>query len=316
MLKRIGQIDGVKLYDIVKSRENIEEAIRLACKDHAKDPAVIKIKENPEPYIQAIQQILDDKSYHPSKYFFRVIYERGKKRKLCYTRTFPDRMIQHCVFNVVAPILHSTIPTCSYAGVKGRGIHLCRTHIEEDLKEDRKGMKYCLKLDVYHYFPSVNRDLLFEMVKSKIKDCDVLKLIATIIYECPNKNGLPIGLYSSQILSTFFLSDLDRYCKQILKIAHYYRYMDDIVLFSNSKEILWKELELIRDFLHDKKLRIKGNYAVFPIVKRRLDFIGYVFGLHNVMVRKRTKISYIRSCNAIIRALSHHVKITMHMLRS
>ena len=52
-MKRIGSINGVKLYDIICSRENIEEAVKLACKDHRNDFAVQKIKECPEPYIDA-----------------------------------------------------------------------------------------------------------------------------------------------------------------------------------------------------------------------------------------------------------------------
>ena len=40
-MKRIGNIDGVKLFDLALRRENILEAIDNASKDHAKDPQVI-----------------------------------------------------------------------------------------------------------------------------------------------------------------------------------------------------------------------------------------------------------------------------------
>lgn len=46
MPKRIGNIDGVKLYDIVKSRENCILALKKLCKGHSKDPMATKIKEN------------------------------------------------------------------------------------------------------------------------------------------------------------------------------------------------------------------------------------------------------------------------------
>jgi hypothetical protein len=39
-MKRIKYVDGVELYDIIRSEDNIREAIKLACRDHAKDPAV------------------------------------------------------------------------------------------------------------------------------------------------------------------------------------------------------------------------------------------------------------------------------------
>lgn len=40
-MKRIGQIDGVSLFDLALRKENIFEAIDNAARDHAKDPQVI-----------------------------------------------------------------------------------------------------------------------------------------------------------------------------------------------------------------------------------------------------------------------------------
>lgn len=40
-MKRIGNIDGIELFDLALRRENILEAIDNASKDHASDPQVI-----------------------------------------------------------------------------------------------------------------------------------------------------------------------------------------------------------------------------------------------------------------------------------
>ena len=320
IVRRIGSINGVKLYDVIRSEENIYSAIKEASKDHAKDPAVRRMKADPEPYANAVKDILDHESYKPSRYKTKVIYERGKRRKLCYSRTFPDRIIQHCVFNVVGPILHNTIPTCSYAGVKGRGVHDCRTAIKDAIRNDPYGTQYVAKMDVYHFFQSIPRQRMFDMIKTKIKCRRTLNLIHTIIFDVPGRKGLPIGLFSSQILSTYFLSYIDHYCKEVLHLKHYYRYMDDIVILGSNKPQLHACIEHIRDLLHDKNLRLKGNHQVFPLAKRRLDFVGFVqdrFG--HVLIRKRTKISYIRACKRVIQALkdkdtlhiAHHIRSMM-----
>lgn len=248
------------------------------------------------------------------KYHFAKIYERGKWRKLCYQDLFPDGGIQHALFNVIASLLHITIPTYSYAGIKGRGTHKCRRDVEKHLKKDRKNTKYAGLVDVYHYFESVDRQMIFDMCKRKLKDCRVLELLHRIIFECPGKRGLKIGLYSAQILSTYFLSGLDRLYRALGFKG--FRYMDDIVIFSNSKNKLHRMIEIIREYLHNINLRLKGNYAVFPIAKRRLGFIGYAFNHFGVMIRKRTKISYMRSCNKIVKALKKHEEITPHMMAS
>lgn len=53
-LKRIGTVNGMKLYDAICTRENILLAVKNACRDHARDPQVIAMKEHPEEYVQAV----------------------------------------------------------------------------------------------------------------------------------------------------------------------------------------------------------------------------------------------------------------------
>lgn len=316
MVKRIGQIDGIKLYDIIRSRENVAAAVEEACRDHAKDPAVIRIKNDPDRFIDAICDLLDREAYTPSGFKFKRIFERGKWRDLCYTRTFPDRMVHHAVFRVVAPILFKGAVRDTYAAIPGKGLHLGTRTIHRDIKADPKGTRYALKIDVRHYFPSIKRDILFDMIRRHIKCSRTLKLIAIIVFECPGEEGLPIGLYPSQILSAFYLYGFDHYCKERLGIKHYYRYADDIVVLSESKRMLWRYLGFMRRYLDNLGLKIKDNHAIFPIDKRRLDYMGYVHDHRQTMVRKRTKLAYIRTCRSIIRSLRRREPITAHMIRS
>ena len=315
-MKRIKQIDGVELYDLICSEDNIREAIKLACKDHAKDPAVIKIREDPEPYVQAVSEILRSESFHYSRFKEKDIFERGKHRHLLFTRTFPDRIIQHAVFNIVAPILHGTIIITEYAQVKERGTHKCSIRVHNDLNRDWQHTWYCLKIDVSHFFDNVDRNILFNMIKRKIKCPRTLDILHTIIFDVPGKKGLPIGLFSSQILSVFYLSQLDHYCKETLGIKYYYRYMDDIVILASNKILLHNYLRLIKLYVRFIGLSLKKNYAIFPIEKRRLDFVGFVFTHSYVALRKSTKIRYIRACNNIIRTIKYHEQVTVHQLLS
>lgn len=315
-MKRVSRIHGVKLYDAICSRENIESAVRAACKDHRRDPVVQRIKEDPEPYIIAVQTILINRSFHYSGFKEKDIWERGKHRHLVFTRTFPDRIVQHAVFNIVAPILHAIVPSCEFAAVKGRGTHRCSMIVRKDLQADWQHTWYCLKIDVKRFFDNVDRDILFGMLKRKIKDHDTLEILHVIIFEVPGKKGLPIGLYSSQILSVFYLKGLDHYCKETLGVIRYYRYMDDIVILASNKVILHSCFMFIECRLTSLHLTVKGNWAVFPVEKRRLDFVGFVFNHTSVAVRRRTVIMYKRSCNVIVNSVAHHAPVTPHMLRS
>ena len=154
------------------------------------------------------------------------------------------------------------------------------------------------------------------MLKRKLKCFRTLELLHRIIFDVPGTKGLPIGLFSSQILSVFYLNNLDHYCKEGLHIRYYYRYMDDVAILASNKNLLHNYLKYMRRQLKRYGLAIKSNWAIFPMEKRRLDFVGFVFNHTEIMIRKRSKIQYIRSCNNIIRCLKRHTPITSHMLLS
>lgn len=316
MPKRIRTINGKELYDLIRDRDNVELAVKNACKDHAHDPAVIRIRENPEPYVDAVCRILDEQSFHYSTFKYKTIFERGKWRNLCFTRTFPDRIIQHAVFQIVEPILLGTCIRDTYAAIKGKGLHKGVVQIRKDMDSDPEGTQYCLKIDIRHYFENIDRNKLFELIKRKIKDPRTLEILHRIIFECPGDSGLLIGLFSSQILSAFYLSAFDHYCKEVLGMPYCYRYADDIVVLYRNKRMLHRYLEFMRKYLRDLGLEIKPNWQIFPVDARGVDFMGYVFRHGYVLVRKRNKINYIRSCNLIVRCLRHKEPITGTMIRS
>lgn len=85
---------------------------------------------------------------------------------------------------------------------------------------------------------------------------------------------MPIGSYLSQYLANFYLSYFDHYCKEVLRTKCIARYMDDIVILSNSKNELQIDLRYIKKYLHyHLLLELKKNYQIFPISKRGVDFV-------------------------------------------
>ena len=276
----------------------------------------VLILSNPAPYIDAIEQILSEESYVPSKYNTRQIYESGKYRTLNYTRTFPDRIIQHCLLQVVGPILKSTFIETTYAAIPDKGLHKAAKSVKQTLKQDPIGTKYCLKLDVHHYFENVDRDILYSLICKKIKCKQTLNLIHIIIYTAPS-TGIPIGNYASQYFSNFYLSYFDHYCKENLGIKYYYRYMDDIVILYSNKLQLHRYLNFINIYItNNLKLKLKKNYQIFPVESRGIDFLGFVFRHDYTRLRKRIKHSLIKSINFIIYNIHHHVPITSHSMQS
>ena len=66
----------------------------------------------------------------------------------------------------------------------------------------QKAMKHCkmiwneyyiLKMDVRKYFDNINKDILYKILESRIKDKKLLWLLGQIIYSSEGKCGLAIG---------------------------------------------------------------------------------------------------------------------------
>lgn len=316
ILKRIGNIDGIELYDCILSKDNLMQAIDNAAKDHAHDPQVINMRENKEDHAYYIWQELSQGTFTFSKFRSRTIFERGKSRHLCYTVTFPDRVVQHAVLQIVAPILLGTSIRDSYAAQKGKGTHMCSMQVRKDIFSDPEGTRYYLKEDISKYFDNVRPDILFKLIKKKIKDRRTLDILHTFIFDTPGRKGLPIGMYSSQIFSSFMLTYFDHWVKEDLGVRYYYRYMDDMVFLSDNKTTLRRIHKVVEDKLRKEYgLRIKGNWRIAP-VRTGLDFVGFVHWPTHVTLRKRNKLAYKRVCNGILRNLRKHIPITAHMLAS
>lgn len=299
--KRIKYLkDGRTLFEHICDIRNIHLAIRNAARDHAHEPQVIAMREDPWKYAFEVYDILQNGEFHYAKFRQKDIIERGKKRHLLFTVTFPDRVIQHCLFQVVGPILLNTCTADTYAAQEDRGTHLMSDRIMEALKNDPENTRYYLQFDIHHYFDSIDRTILWKLVKKKVKDADTLELLHRIIFEVPGERGLPIGLYSSQILSTFFLSYFGHWLKETLRILYGYIYMDDGIVFAATKQRLHIIRKAIVQELKRYHLRLKGNWRIRP-TSTGADIVGYVHYVTHKALRKRTKISYKRTCRAIIR---------------
>lgn len=76
--------------------------------------------------------------------------------------------------------------------------------------------------------------------------------------------------------------------------------MDDICIFARTKEELHQLLAEINEyFIQNLKLRIKGNYQIFPSFIRGIDFVGYRIFLKDTLLRKSTCQEFERKMTAI-----------------
>lgn len=291
-MKRIGN-----LYEKIISIDNLKLADEKARKGKLQSYGVRIHDKHREANILALHEMLKNKTFKNSEYSTFTIFE-PKERLIFRLPYYPDRILHHAIMNVLEPIWVDVFTKDSYSCIKGRGIHGAMRGVKRAMKDKEKA-RYCLKLDIRKFYPSIDHRILKDIIRRKIKCKDTLDLLGIII---DSAEGIPIGNYLSQYLANLFLTYFDHWIKEEKKVKYYFRYADDMVFLSDSKEELHSLLADIKIYLSTLNLHLKGNEQVFPIAENRedkhgrgLDFVGFVFYRNQTLIRKGIKKNFCRA---------------------
>jgi RNA-directed DNA polymerase len=271
------------LYNSICAMDNIYLAHKKAKKGKRHYAAVKHIDSNPDQYLTDLWRMLIDEQYQTSPYSVITRKVGGKTRVIFKLPYYPDRIVHHCIMNILEPIWQKILVRDTYSAIKDRGVHDGVKRIKHFLK-DATGTRYCLKIDVKKFYPSIDHGILKRIIRKKIKCHKTLALLDEIIDSAP---GVPIGNYLSQYFGNLYLSYFDHFCKEVIGVKYYARYCDDIVVFSAEKAFLHKALGSIQEYLFCQLgLTLNGNYQIFPTRVRGVDFLGYRFFGDYTLVRK------------------------------
>jgi retron-type reverse transcriptase len=274
------------LWPEITSKENLEIAYHKATLGKRTMANVVKFSLDVEGNLSTIQKLLVSKEFRTSSYHEKIVYE--PKQRTIYVLPFnPDRIVQHALMNVIAPIWEKLFIHDSYACIPGRGIHLGSRRTMEFVRRN----KYVLKCDISKFYPSIEQEILMSVIEKKIKCRDTLWLVDEIVHSFPGGKNIPIGNYTSQWFGNLILNELDVSVKVNLQTTFghidYIRYCDDFCLFHNDKKILYKCREEIQEFLAEKLALRFSKAEVFP-VSQGVDFLGYRHFNNYILLRKST----------------------------
>lgn len=296
-MKRIGYI-----YEKIISIDNCKAAIINASKGKHSRKKVRNILENVDCYAKDLSDRLTRLDF-TSAYKKLIIHDRlsGKQRELSIPAFYPDQCAHHAIMQVLKPIFTKSSYFWSCANIPKRGIDHASKGVERATVHDIKHAKYCVKMDIRKFYPSIKHDVLKKRLRDKIKDCKALGILDRVIDS--HSQGLPIGNYTSPWFAEFLLQPLDRFIKQALGIRYYIRYADDLVLIDNNKRKLRKAMYAVIDFVSKLDLNIKSNYQLFKIQQngkgRKIDFVGKCFGRGFTTIRKRRSLALMRQSQRI-----------------
>ena len=281
------------LYASIISMDNLRLADKKARRGKSFYSSVQEHDKHAEEDLLQLHESLKNHTYRTSEYKTFTIYE-PKERFISVLPYYPDRIVHHAIMNIMEPIWIKTFTYNTYSCIKGRGIDGCAKQVSKIIDKYKDKPLYCLKFDIKKYYPSIDHDVLKAIIRKKIKDKELLDLLDEIIDSAP---GVPIGNYLSQFFANLNLCYLMHDINEKLKIDCT-EYADDIVLYADNKEVLWKAFfDYIKPYIEDKlHLRVKDNWQVFPVPINRynrhgraLDYVGYKFYKDQKLLRKRIK---------------------------
>jgi len=263
-MKRFGN-----LYEKIYNWDNLILADQRSSSGKKKHTYGVRIyRQHRYENLKKLQEMLINEKFKTSEYHIMTIKaDHGKIREISKLPYFPDRILHHAIMNVIEPILVNNLINDTYACIKGKGLHFGVNRVKQAMK-NKEQTKWCLKTDIHKFYPSIDQESTISDLKRKFKDQRLINLISEIIHSMPK--GLPIGLYTSQLIANFCLSRLDHYIKEELKVKYYFRYCDDMVFLGQTKDEMKKIFKEVNNKIENElHLKIKPNVAIFPIGEER-----------------------------------------------
>jgi len=309
------------LFAQIATFENLFIAYRKAAKGKRGQPNVADFEFDLERNLFDLQAELLDGSYRPGAY--RSFYIRDPKRRLISAAPFRDRVVHHALCNVIGPIFERTFIGDSYANRVGKGTHAALDRCQALAQRYR----YVLQCDIEQFFPSVDLAILREMLARKLADDATVALVDRILdggapvlvdeyamhwfsgddlFAVNRPRGLPIGNLTSQFWANVYLNALDQHVKRVLHCCKqrggYVRYVDDFLLFADSKRELWAWKAAVRDKLAELRLTLHERESTVYPVTNGIPFLGFrVYPTHR-RLKRRNGVMFARRYHRMRRA--------------
>ncbi|RVD18431.1 MAG: Retron-type reverse transcriptase [Mesorhizobium sp.] len=259
------------------------EALRLTSRGKRLTPARLEFKEFSILNLERLASDMASGAYIQGEPHQFNIFD--PKLRTISALPFRDRIAQHALFKIIAPIFDATLLPRTFACRPGKGTHAAAHMLQADIRRLTRNDEplFVLKTDFSKYFASIDRAVLWRLIEAKISCRATLRLIEAML---PRDGiGLPIGSLVSQIFANVYGGIVDRHLQQDLGERHWYRYMDDIVILGRSSEHL-QRVRMSIEQLSRERLGLRFSKWSIQPAARGINFVGYrIWATHKLLRR-------------------------------
>jgi hypothetical protein len=214
------------------------------------------------------------------------------KQRTITAPCFRERVLHHAVMNVCESVFERYLTADTFACRIGKGRLACIARATDFSRRH----PFFLKMDVRRYFESIPHEILVRKLTRLFRDPPLLLLLERIIdsHHVQAGRGLPIGSLTSQHFANFYLSFLDRFLKETVRVPGYVRYMDDSVVWGESPRWLMDVRERTAEYLvRELDVTLKEN-AFINRTSLGMDFLGVRVFPDHLRLSRRSKVRYVR----------------------
>lgn len=304
-------------YDEAATFNKLLEAHKKARRGKREKKKVIQFELILEDELLNLEKELRSGTYKHGKYHTFQIYE--PKERTIMASEYRDIVVhQWYVENFIKSYFVPQFINTTYACIEGRGMHKASRDVQIAMRRAKDKWKcyYILKMDVTKYFKNIDKRILWNILKRKIKDRKLLWLTREILLSTEGRLGLPLVNYTSQMFANIYLNELDQFIKHKLKCKYYFRYMDDMIILTQNKEMAQYCLKHITNFSENNlKLTLNSKTKIFKDIQG-VNFCGYKINERRMKIRNTSKTRMKRKLKNYTKLLKENKIILPEIQRS